>query len=505
MAVYEKDLFISYAHIDNQPLKEDLSGWISRFHQSLEALLSMRLGVKVNIWRDDKLQGNDQFAEEIVEQFNSTAALISVVSPRYLNSEWCAREVKAFCEQADQSGGVVVKRKARIFKVIKSPVDSEEPLPAIMKELLGYEFYKVEDGVPLEMDEFYGQQYGQDFNRMLNKLAFEISVLLNDLKETPEADTDSSTIPPTRPVVYLAECSFDLKKFREVLEAELRRLGYTVLPDKQLPRTEVNYVSEVDQLLSQCQLSIHLIGEKYGVVPDGPSDKSTATFQNEVAAEYSQSNGLRRIIWMQEGAESEQMRQQNFIDSLQRDPEAQRGAELVIGTFEDLRTATEGAISLIERERSDEKPAESDSIENKTDRHVYLVCTEQDRKATIPLRKYCRRNGLSVSLPAFKGDAAEVRAINQHLLASADVIMIYYGTGDDAWKRSIDTEIRKLRGYHTQVKSVQCFTYLATPATCDKEDLVDMDEPDIISALDGYDEQMLDAWLQSIESEQISA
>lgn len=63
MARFRKDLFISYAHIDNQPLNPEEKGWVSRFHASLEALLSMRLGQTAKIWRDDKLQGNDVFAD----------------------------------------------------------------------------------------------------------------------------------------------------------------------------------------------------------------------------------------------------------------------------------------------------------------------------------------------------------------------------------------------------------------------------------------------------------
>ena len=84
---FEKHVFISYAHIDNQPLTPKQEGWISRFHNTLEALLNMRLGKPVKIWRDGKLQGNDVFADEIVDQFAKTAVLISVLTPRYLNSD----------------------------------------------------------------------------------------------------------------------------------------------------------------------------------------------------------------------------------------------------------------------------------------------------------------------------------------------------------------------------------------------------------------------------------
>jgi hypothetical protein len=73
MTSFTQDLFISYAHIDNQAMTADEKGWVSRFHNALEALLSMRLGKRVRICRDDKLQSNDMFAHEITDKFAETA------------------------------------------------------------------------------------------------------------------------------------------------------------------------------------------------------------------------------------------------------------------------------------------------------------------------------------------------------------------------------------------------------------------------------------------------
>ncbi len=130
---FEKHLFISYAHIDNQTLSSEEQGWVSRFHVSLESLLSMRLGGRARIWRDTKLTGNDIFSDEIVNQFSDTAVLVSIISPRYLKSDWCTKEAREFVEAASETGGVTVGNKARIFKVIKTPVASQEQLPHVMK------------------------------------------------------------------------------------------------------------------------------------------------------------------------------------------------------------------------------------------------------------------------------------------------------------------------------------------------------------------------------------
>jgi hypothetical protein len=63
---FAKQIFISYSHIDNQPLSPEQQGWITRFHRTFQGLLNMRLGRDAAIWRDDKLSGNDVFADEIV-------------------------------------------------------------------------------------------------------------------------------------------------------------------------------------------------------------------------------------------------------------------------------------------------------------------------------------------------------------------------------------------------------------------------------------------------------
>ena len=87
MASFKKDLFISYAHIDNQPLTPKQEGWISHFHTTLQGFLNTRLGQEAKIWRDDKLQGNDVFADEIVDQFSKTAVLVSVLTSRVLSGK----------------------------------------------------------------------------------------------------------------------------------------------------------------------------------------------------------------------------------------------------------------------------------------------------------------------------------------------------------------------------------------------------------------------------------
>lgn len=492
---FEKDVFISYAHLDNQPLTADQQGWITRFHTTLDALLSMRLGRKAAIWRDDKLTGSDMFADEIVAQFGATALLASVVTPRYLASEWCNKEMREFCRVAERSGGVALDNKSRVFKVLKTPVDSQESLPAAVQGTLGYEFFIYENGVPLELDPAYGDKYAQDYNRTLARLAWEAKELLKKLDDARARAAEGGAAEMTKATVYLAECGYDRRAARDCLEADLKVHGYAVLPDQELPRDEAAYLAEVGRMLARCTLSIHLVGSGGGAVPDGPGQKSTVVLQNDLAAQRSKEAGLQRVIWLPEGTRSEQAAQQAFIEALHGDPEAQFGADLVAGDLEQLKNSIHALLAKLEEAGKEKAQPQPDPHGA---RLVYLICDQRDRKAVLPLRKLLKEKGVEVEIPAFEGDAAAVREANQKLLVGCDAVILFYGAGDEAWKRTMDNDLKKMKAYRGGSPLLATCVYLAAPMTPDKQELIDLEEANLVDGTGGFAESQLATLLEAL-------
>ncbi len=500
---FQRHLFISYAHIDNVPLAETQQGWITRFHNTLSAMLNMRLGRKAEIWRDSKLNGNDIFADEIIQQFPKTELLVSVVTPRYAESEWCTREVKEFCKCAESTGGLVVDNKSRVLKVIKLPVEDEGPLPPVMKAALGYPFYEFdEQQVPLELDPAYGEEFTRKYNLKLAKLAYDVAGLIKKIESptptTSKASEVASEAATSKPAIYLAECSFDRRGAREALESELKLHGYPVFPDIQLPKGEDEYIAAVKGFLDQCELSIHLVGAKYGVVPDGPSEKSVTILQNELAIEKHRKGGLRRIISLPEGTRSESAAQQEFIDRLLKDAELQAGADLMTGDIEDLKGVMHAALKKMEK--SEPPPADRQGS-----RLIYLICDERDRQATIPLRKFLKGRGCEVQIPLFEGDAATVRQNNQDLLGECDAVILFYGNADEAWKRSIGSELKKAGAYRAAKPLLASYIYLAEPATESKKELIELEEPNLINGLQGFSEAEMLKFVNALDGRSATA
>jgi hypothetical protein len=74
--------------------------------------------------------------------------LLSVLTPRYLRTDQCMREVSAFCASAKRKGGLVVNNGSRLFKILKMLIEATNALPPELNEQTGFEFFTVRDGVP---------------------------------------------------------------------------------------------------------------------------------------------------------------------------------------------------------------------------------------------------------------------------------------------------------------------------------------------------------------------
>jgi len=489
---FEQDLFISYTHIDNQPLIKGQEGWVDRFHFSLASLLSMWVGGKTKIWKDERLAGDDAFATQIVAQLPKTAVMLSVLSPRYIQSDWCKKEVEEFSEIAEKFFGLRIENKCRLVKVLKAPVDRHAlPHPA-MTETLGYEFYELgNDQVPREYDPYFGAEWGEKFLATMNKLAFELSQLLKLMHTSESLQKDAVEAPKL--TVYLAECSYDQRGAREALDAELKRHGYRVLPDHELPKDEEAYSAEVAACLAQSQLSVHLIGSAYGLVPDGPSQKSVVVLQNELAIQRSHEKGLRRIIWIPEGIAPTKDEQIQFIDLLQKDAGAQFGADVVTAREQET---IKGTIHAALQKLEEKSPTVATQAKQDGRRMIFLIFDEKDMMSTAPLNKMLKAHGFDVAIPVFEGDAAVVRQTNQELLAQASGVLVFYGEGGAPWKSSIDAELRKLGGSRD---GKVIYTCLAGPETVAKQYLVATEEPNVLNCLPGISEQAVLPFLNAVD------
>lgn len=488
---FENDLLISYAHIDDQSLLEGQPGWVSTLHRILEIRIAQLLGEKPRIWRDPKLQGNDYFSDTILlEQIPKVAALLTVLSPRYIQSEWCTRELEEFYRASAKSGGVRIADKARIFKVIKTPVPRERH-PESLQPLLGYEFYVVDPqtGRPRELSHVFGPEAERQFLARLDDLAWDICQLLQVLKTNGDAARTLAVAP--KATVYLAETSFDLREEREAIRRDLLRNGYEVLPDRPLPLVAAELETFLRDQVARCALSIHLIGRGFGVVPDGDT-RSIVDIQHETAAAR---HGLPRLLWLSPGSEADDERQRSFLDHLRTAPAVHAEAELLEIPFEDLKSRIH--FKLAPPEPRKEKAAAPAAAMTGVAR-IYLLCDRDDLEAARPLENFLFDEGFEVLPTLFDEDEAQARVDHEESLCTCDAVLLFQADASEMWLRRKLREIQKSAGLGRRQPLLAQGLYLAAPRTPQKERFRTHEAQILREPPAGFSPEILEPFLEEV-------
>ncbi len=446
---FQCDFFVSYGHLDNEGPGETEQRWISRFDADLERRVSQYLGTKITAWRDNQLGGNADFPEEIQRKLAGAAVWIPILSPRFLASDWCQRELGIFLQSVEQTGGIKIGTKTRIFKVVKTMFDQAEqpePIRQVMQQVLGYEFYRLdENGRPREFPDLDPAPDAEKrYLAKLDDLAYDLHLLLKELKKKDplELKKESLASPPGSPAgsIYLAETTRDLSDSRDQIRRELLAQGYQVLPDRPLPLEVTELTSLVSSQLASCRLSLHLIGGHYGVVPENEEKRSVVWLQQELAVQRPASGSFHCLLWMPPGTEVTEERQRQYLEHLQ---EQLRGRN----DFELLKTPLEGLKNYI-FDKLAERPQPPPRVEKRT--RIYLICEARDFDAIRPVKDFLAKQQFGVDLPLQEGDQTEIRQDHEATLQDCDGVLLYHGAGSEAWLREKIRDLRRARGLGRQ-------------------------------------------------------
>jgi hypothetical protein len=337
-----------------------------------------------------------------------------------------------------------------------------------LRGVLGYEFfeYDAERGRAKEFNPEVSPQRDIRYWEKLDDLAYDIKQLIETMRDAdgpaPPTAPSAPTAASAGKTVYLAETVFELRQERDLIKRELQQHGHVVLPEVELPLSGAALAETVRDCLRRSDLSIHLVGGNYGVIPE-EENRSLVEIQCELAGEAAL--GLRRIVWMPVGLEPRDERQRRFIDHFQFSLNGHGRTEVLQTSLEDLKKLVE------ERVNAQAAPATPEGDDDPA--RVYIICDKEDLDEVTPLEEYLYESGLDVVLPAFEGDEAAVKEDHKANLLECDAVLLYYGRGSDIWLRMKQRELQKIAGYGRTKPMLAKAIYLAAPHTPAKEHVRD--------------------------------
>lgn len=385
-----------------------------------------------------------------------------------------------------------INHKSRIFKVVKTPVPRDQH-PVEIQGLLGYEFFREDPAThrPHEFVKGFGREVELGYWTKLEDLAYDIREVLETIKT--QRTGSGPAAPSSGMTVYLAETTSDLSAERDQIRRDLQARGHTVLPDQHLPLTGPELDTMVRATLQSCGLSIHLIGERYGVVPEAATH-SLVEMQNALAMVYSQQNAaFSRLVWLPPGLHATDERQQAFLTALQNDPALQVGDNLLQTSLEELKTVIQDKLEPPTEQKASLTDAGSSGLTR-----IYLIHDQQDQDAIQPLDDYLFGHNCEVLRPLFEDDEGAVSAEHQVNLCDCDAVLIYYGQVEEGWLRGKLRDLRKAPGYGRPTPFLATAIYVAGPSTPQKQGYRTRDVDSVIKNFADFTPDSLAVFLSTI-------
>src|SRR5579859_2885113 len=377
-----------------------------------------------------------EFDTATAPAMDNAAILVAVLTKDFVQSGRCLDLVETFYKNTSDSP------VNQVFKVLKSPLTMQEQPPRL-RDSIGYDMYQldVETGQMKEYSDFFSQEAEKQYWMKLVDLAYDIHESLIVLKAGEIKSGEVKNL-YKRKTIYLAETGHDLSVQRNIIKRELQRHGFIVLPNHTLPTRFEDLEREARKDLAECSMSVHLIGNAYGEIPEG-SDRSVVDIQNKIAAEAAvakrqSKEEFSRLIWIAQNLKNASDRQKAFIETIRRDTEAQEGAEILQNPLEDFKNIMRE--ELIESQ-------DRMSPESSASKSIYLVHDRIDVAEVEPIREALEKSGFKVLTPAFEGELLDVRKKHIDNLRNFDGAIIYKGKVNDQWVRMKILDLLKAPGF----------------------------------------------------------
>lgn len=466
---YKHDIFVSYAHVDNEPAPGTDEGWVTTFVNGLKAELARKLGRKeaASVWFDPQFSRTEKISPQVLEILENSATMLVILSPGYLASDWCEWERETFLE-------IIQKQKSPESRIIIVEVDQipDAERPTEFHDVKGYKFWVDRaGGAPRRLG--YPKPNPDDLRYfdLLIDLCYDLAGKLKRLRK------HAGTLQPsvdTQPAIFLAEVTDDLEPKREEVERYLIQDGLRVLPQTRYKRDPTAFRQGLIRDLAKCKFFVQLLSDPDKKTEDLPQGYLGLQYQQAVAA------GKPILQWRDTELHIAQIPDKEHRKLLQNPS--------VLAT-----SLAEFKAEVVKRARQKPVPETARS----TDALVFVNNEDEDLALAEEVCKIVKRKGFSFARPMRGGKPAKIRKDLEGNLVDCNALIVIYGSIAVAWVREQLQFYRKIGHQRLQPLSALA-VYEGPPA--EKADLnYYLKDMQTLDCRQGLDEAKLEEFLDSVK------
>jgi len=428
-------IFLSYARSDDAPPPHEPSK--KGFVTNLCAFLRERFPKSSKspiLWRDIAEVGSaHQFDPKIASAIEVSDLFMVVLSPNWLESEYCRKELDYFTDFRRKIGESEERIRERVVVVCKRSVPFDRR-PSLLQGQQGFEFYAVERVGGRDIDrEFY--RYGElsDRQRFFDRID-ELSAHLMG-----QAEPEPTPRPFQRKTrkIFLAKPASDMAAAYDRLTRELEGWGYEVSPARaeEIPNDR-SALDFVDAALSEAEISIHLLGESVGRSPEDLPPISKLQLER-AALRAGGSDAFHRLIWAPEQLATKGKPSRDPLAALAQF-HCQLAGDKIFGK------EISGFVDFVYQRLSRFAPPVDERAQIPAEASVYVYHHKADEDYAIQLKLALEQRKVEVELPA-SGSDVEMRNFHRKKLRECDAVALCWARASEAWVRSSADELKSWR------------------------------------------------------------
>jgi hypothetical protein len=441
---FDHDVFVSYAHFDNEPDTQEIR-WVSRFQADLKVALRQRLGVDPDIFFDNRSLQN-QYIDDLSDNARRAAAFVAIMSPSYMKREWTIKELEAFdLNSTDQN---------RIVPVELLPVLEHECHPRLLQVKRAPFYWKdpLEEDIALKLTpKFNPDKYEQ----RLQGLAHRMEGLLRAIRDRTSKPQEVKG-PLVGETILLAQVTNDLYDERDQVLAYLHQYGVRVLPEQDYKQGGPEFAEEFRADMAQAGMFVQLLGPYRSRRPpdlkDDPSGEpvSYAQYQYDVA----KAAGKPVLLWRRPDI--------NPATITHYDKRVLEGPDVLAMGLQEFMKEIKRALERKNADAEKEKAkAIKDQVRNdgplKTE-FLFINADNTDKElAEQLLRAFEDKKDWMAAGPLFEGSAEEIAKDLEANLVECEALLLVYGRSDAPWVRAQlrrYSKIERLRESPPRVKTI---------------------------------------------------
>ncbi len=499
-------VFISYSHLDDRPFGPRDQCWVQNFERALVETLGQRVGRgRVELWRDKRrMDEATRFDDEIRRQLHDADLLITVLSRNYLDSDYCRDELQLFGTHWLTAGGLKVGSRSRIVKVYRTAVDrsdlrrfAENPgpqvaqaapawpqLPQLASEIDATEGFRLfcVDG-DTERDALLHPDGASLVWQKADDLARTIKGIVDESAASATPAPAAAAAP--RLAVYLARTASDMAPLRDALKHELEDRQYEVLPQGELPEEAGAYAEAVRADLARSRLSIHLLGRRYGAIPEG-SQASGVALQAQLALDAGHVP-FTTLLWSpadSDRGEAPDAAMAALRDALAGQSHPAQRAEYLRGDLDALKALALERLKPPPAAASAAPAGSAAADAAAASRLLYLICDASDRADTRPLKAALEAQGCQVVRPLVEGTPEELLDEHKRNLVACDGALVVWGKVREPWVRAKLRDLQQASGWGRSAPLGVRIVLVGPP---DSEAKQDFDAPPGVQLVQGAD------------------